>query len=108
MGNEEVEQQTIPNTAIHDSDAVNCLGIEILGAMDGTPLQPISMHLLCQQALDAGFEFNNVQEKDLPQLIENLKEILPRLMPVSIVDRVIEDIENMKEGPLTNVSDEAM
>ncbi|MCK4267059.1 MAG: hypothetical protein KAX31_07235 [Thermoplasmata archaeon] len=104
MRYDKAEQQRIANMAINDYDSINSLGTEILSIMNGTPLQPISMYLLSQQSLDAGFEFNDVQEKDLPQLIENLKGILPRLMPVSIVDKVIKDIENVKEGASANVS----
>ena len=102
MGNEEAEEYIDHNKTIHDSDSINPLGREILGTMEQTPLQPISLDLLNRQALDAGFEFNKIQKEDLPQLIKNLKEIVPRLMPVNIVDRVIEDIENVKEGLLTD------
>ncbi len=102
MRYDEDDQQRIANMAINNYDSINSLGTEILSIMNDTALQPLSMLLLNQQALDAGFEFNDVQEKDIPQLIENLKEILPRLMPVNIVDQVIEDIENVKEGLLTD------
>ncbi len=56
---------------------MNDLGANILAVMENSNLGKMSVHVLNKQTRDMGIDLDNMTEKDVSTLIQQLRDILP-------------------------------